>query len=119
MAIRNFHFYKNKEGEWYFDWPAWKGDPDDLQMIEGADKWLDLISHNANEVDLAIALESFEGAEVLNLVRLKEENLGGGGIYELQYHADNEPNLTLWLCDVTEVIFGLIPEQIYFRTVNC
>ena len=115
MAIRNFHFYKNKGGQWYLNWPAWQGDPDDLQMVEGADEWLDLISNNAQEIDVSIALDVFNGSEVLNLVRLKEENLGGGGIYQLQYFADKQVDLTLWLCKVTEVIFGLIPSQIYFK----
>ncbi len=41
MVKRNFKFQKNVKGEWYLILPEWKGDPADLQIVEGADKVLE------------------------------------------------------------------------------
>ncbi len=111
---REFTFNKNEKGEWYLHWPAWQGDPADLQMVEGADQWLTLISGNAKTVELLLADVSFADAETLTLLRVREENLGGGGIYLLETFKNEEVNLKLWLCEVTRFIFKKLPQKIYF-----
>lgn len=114
MVKRDFEFYKNKKGEWYLNLPEWNGDPEDLQMVEGADKWLDLVSNNSSTVKLTLSDQQFDSAEVLTLLRIREENLGGGGIYFLESYHDKEVGLKLWLCEVTKFVFNAIPQKIYF-----
>lgn len=111
---RDFRFYKVANGDWYIDLPEWKGDPEDLQMIQGADQWLDLMS-NATEVTLSIADTDFENAEFLTLIRLGESNLGGGGNYFLERYQKQNVNLKIWLCEVVEFIFDKYPQRIYFK----
>lgn len=79
MVKREFKFYKNDKGEWWLDLPEWKGDSADLQVIEGADEWLDLVSEKGVEIYMTLADQKFEGAENLSLLRIREENFGGGG----------------------------------------
>jgi len=114
MIQRKFRFFKNEKEEWYLDLPEWNGDPADLQMVEGADQWLDLVSNKANEVVLSMSEHSFDGAAILTLLRIKEANLGGGGIYYLETFQNKKVALKLWLCDVTEFVFKAIPQKIYF-----
>ncbi len=114
MIQQKFNFFKNEKGEWYLDLPEWNGDPADLQMVEGADQWLDLVSNKADKVDIFMSEDSFEDAEILTLLRIKEANLGGGGIYYLETYQNKQVDLKLWLCDVTEFVFKAIPQKIYF-----
>lgn len=110
---RDFSFYKTNKGEWYIDLPEWKGDPKDLQMIQGADEWLDLVS-GADEVTLAISDVTFKGAESITLIRLGEPNLGGGGNYFLESCQNQKVGLKIWLCEIVEFIFGEYPQRLYF-----
>jgi hypothetical protein len=114
MTKRKFLFYKNSKAEWYLTLPEWDGDPEDLQMVEGADKWLDLICNNASKVEVWMADESFENASILTLLHVREANLGGGGNYYLETYQDQKVELKLWFCNVTEFVFGCIPQRIYF-----
>lgn len=114
MLKAEFTFNKNKKGEWYLDLPTWDGDPEELQMVEGADQWLELVSNHSKEVQLLLSDQNFANAEVLTLLRVKEENLGGGGIYYLERYQDKEIELKIWLCEVTRFIFKELPQKIYF-----
>lgn len=114
MLKREFEFNKNDKGEWYLHLPDWNGDPEDLQMVEGADHWLDLMSNKGTKVKLLMADVHFPEAEVLTLLRIKEENLGGGGIYFLEFFNKQKVGLKLWLCEVTEFVFKQLPQKIYF-----
>lgn len=114
MTKRAFKFYKNSKSEWYLDLPEWEGDLDELQMIDGADQWLDLLSNNALSITVWIADENFKGASILTLLHVREENLGGGGDYYLESYQSKKVELKLWLCKVTEFVFGNIPQRIYF-----
>jgi len=84
MTKTRFEFSKNNHGEWYLILPEWNGDPEDLQMVEGADKWLDLLSNGSIKVNVYLADEAFEQAEILTLLHVREANLGGGGNYYLE-----------------------------------
>ncbi len=115
MTKRIFEFYKNKDGEWYLNLPQWKGDPADLQMVEGADKWLDLVSNHAESIKIILSDTSFEAAEILTLLRMREDNLGRGGIYYLESYQSQKIGLKIWLCEVTRFVFNQIPQKVYFR----
>lgn len=110
---RDFRFYKKPTGDWYIDLPEWKGDPEDLQMIQGADEWLYLVD-NSNEVTLTISDVNFDGAEFMTLIRLGEPNLGGGGNYFLESYQNLKVELKVWLCEVVEFVFGEYPQRLYF-----
>ncbi|MES2650130.1 MAG: DUF6717 family protein [Bacteroidota bacterium] len=115
MLIKTFEFQKNNKSEWYILLPGWKGDPEDLQMVEGADEWLDVLSNKGSKLILTLSDKNFEGAEVLALLRLREENLGGGGIYYFESYKGERIGLKLWLCEVTRFVFKNIPQRIYFE----
>lgn len=111
---RDFRFYKIASGDWYIDLPEWNGDPEDLQMIQGADEWLDLVSA-AEEVTLTIADADFGNAEFMTLIRLGEPNLGGGGNYFLESYQGNKVEIKIWLCEIVEFVFNRYPQRIYFK----
>lgn len=117
MDSKQFTFYKNANKEWYMDLPNWKGDPEDLQMIKGADAWLDLICNRQDKVLISFAAEPFENAETLTLLHVPEENLGGGGVYYLETYQQQKADLKLWLCDVTCFVFDELPQKIYFKVL--
>ncbi|TKC08233.1 hypothetical protein FA048_13835 [Pedobacter polaris] len=118
MLKRNFKFHKNDKGEWWLILPEWKGDPDDLQMIEGADQWLDIISNDIKEVKLEMSDKYFVESETLTLLRIREENFGGGGIYYLDTYESKKVDLKLWLCDVTSFVFDCIPQKLFFKIID-
>lgn len=111
---KDFRFYKVASGDWYLDLPEWTGDPEDLQMIQGADEWLDLLS-NTTEIKLAISDNDFDNAQFMTLIRLGEQNLGGGGNYFLERYQEQNVHLKIWLCEVVEFIFNRYPQRIYFK----
>jgi hypothetical protein len=114
MTNRAFTFYKNDNLEWFLDLPDWKGDKQDLQMVEGADEWLNMLSMNASKITLFMSDENFKDASILTLLHVREKNLGGGGNYYLETYQDKKVSIKLWLCHVTEFVFGSIPQRIYF-----
>jgi hypothetical protein len=114
MVKREFEFNKNEKGEWYLDLPEWKGDPEELQMVEGADEWLELLSDGARIVNLLLADEKIENAAMLTLLHVREPNLGGGGDYYLETYQGEKIGLKLWLCEVTRFVFDDLPQRIYF-----
>lgn len=118
MLSRQFKFYKNTSDEWYLDLPEWKGDPTALQMVEGADSWLDLLSKGARSIQLHLSDSKFEQAEILTLMHVRAENLGGGGFYYLEKYEQEHISLKLWLCEVTRFVFNKIPQRIYFKAIE-
>ncbi|MBE7174203.1 MAG: hypothetical protein INR73_26750 [Williamsia sp.] len=106
--------------EWYIDLPEYieqGGSKGDLQMVEGADKMLDMMAENQSSVVINISKEQFEGADVLNLTEKCDPYIGGG-YYFLKYYQGREINQTMWLCQVTEFVFGDIPQQLFVKRQN-
>lgn len=114
MAKKELEFKKNDKGEWYVILPEWDGDPEDLQMVEGADQWLDLLSNQETAIKLLLADEKFSNAETLTLLHIREANLGGGGDYYLETYQGKKVELKFWLCEVTRFVFDDLPQRIYF-----
>ena len=114
MAKKELTFNKNEKGEWYLQLPEWTGDPAELQMVEGADQWLELVGKGNPKINLTLSTKNFDQAAVLTLLRTKEQNLGGGGIYYLESYLGATIELKIWLCEVTRFIFDDLPQKIYF-----
>lgn len=112
MKVHRFY----KEGiSWYIDLPeflALGGSIGDLQMVDGADKMLDLVSKGGEEVTLQISTEPFEKADKLVLIE-KCDPIIGGGYYFMEYFETIKVHQRMWLCGVTEFVFGDLPEQIF------
>ena len=107
-----FRFYKTADKRWYIDYPAWKGSIADLEMVEGADTMLDKVSGYQNECFLELSDEPFEGADVIKLVKDRTASYGGGD-YLMETYKGEMVNHTMWLCFVTEHVFGGLPNEIY------
>ncbi len=115
-TINSYKF--NKTGyEWYIDLPEYiekGGSIGDLQMVEGADKMLDMMAGEEKSVTLLISDNQFDGAELLILIEKCDPYIGGG-YYLLKNYDGKEINRKMWLCQVTEFVFGNLPEQIFLK----
>jgi len=109
---------KEPDGRWYIDLPEWKGNKAELEMVEGADTMLEYVGNGAPEVSLALSELPFEDANVLRLIHDYSKQTGGGGIYFLADYNGEILNQEMWLCEVTEWVFGKMPEEIYFKTIS-
>lgn len=117
--MQSYRFIKTGS-EWYIDLPeylAQGGTQGDLQMVEGADKMLDMMAGGAGSVTLSIAKEPFDKADMLSLTEKCDPYIGGG-YYLMKDYEGEEVNRTMWLCQVTEFVFGELPEKIYLRKEN-
>jgi hypothetical protein len=113
----NIYRFVKEGNEWYIDLPEFieaGGSKTDLQMVEGADTMLDFIADNSGDVTLFIDRESFDGADKLTLTE-RCDPLIGGGYYNLRVFEGKEFNQDMWLCAVTEFVFGDLPKQIFVK----
>ena len=109
--------FVRKGREWFIDLPEYLeqgGSEGDLQMVDGADTMLDIIAGTEDKAQIMIAAQPFEGADKLLLTEKCDPYIGGGS-YFLEYFNGNKIAQTIWLCQVTEFVFGDIPDQIFFR----
>jgi len=128
-------FYK-ENGMWYIDLPefleAGLGTKNNLLMVAGADTLLDILTDNGTEVTIEFGNERFDGSNVqLDMKEMgKDQTLldavGHAPVdYGAYYSAYNTQWLgyefklsSVWLCPVTEYVFGGgYPERIYLRVV--
>jgi hypothetical protein len=114
--MKAYRFIKTGQ-EWFIDLPEYLeqgGSIGDLQMVDGADKMLDLMAENESTVTLLISKEQFEGADILTLTEKCDPYIGGG-YYIMKEYEGQEINQTMWLCQVTEFVFGDLPPQIFVK----
>jgi hypothetical protein len=115
---RLFKFY-NDEAGWFVDLPEWEGSKADLQMVSGADTFLDILSQGDTTVYVTLSDEDFDGAdfmEFLYLGRLENWELGEGAWYRMGKYMGIRYDIDMWLCDVTKFVFGGFPATIYFKS---
>ena len=116
ITMKQYTFYKQADG-WFIDLPqyiAQGGHKGDLEMVEGADKMLDIMSSGKATVTVNISKEQFDGADVL-VLKEKCAPPKNGGVYVMPTFEGKEINLTLWLCKVTAYVLGEIPEKIFIQ----
>ncbi len=114
--MNTYQFNKEATG-WYVDLPeyiAGGGSKDDLQMVEGADVMLDIIREGKSTVSLEIDLHPFPEATKLLLVEKCDPYIGGG-YYLLEEWNGKKIGMRMWLCNVTEWVFGHLPAFIYIK----
>jgi len=121
-------FYK-EAGTWYIDLPAYLeaglGTKANLMMVAGADTFLEQLSNNGTEVtvhieaapyaDQTYALKKIgmgKDQELLDAVGHAPVDTGA------YYKADHNSHI-LWLCPVTEYVFGgAYPDHIYIHVIK-
>lgn len=117
--MEKHRFYK-EGASWYIDLPLYLeqgGSLGDLQMVQGADKMLDLMAGGRNEVVLHISTAPFEGSYELEMTQKCEPYIGGA-YYILKKYEGQNINQHMWLCQVTEFVFGNLPNRIYIKKVS-
>ncbi|SEO28850.1 DUF6717 family protein [Niastella yeongjuensis] len=114
--METYLFVKNGD-EWFIDLPEYieqGGNAGDLQMVDGADTMLDLMAERGTSVVLNISEEPFEGADVLVMTGKCDPSVGGA-YYLMEKYNGREVNHRMWLCQVTEFVFGKLPERIFVK----
>ena len=106
--------FEKIDGLWYAEIPEYTeggGNQADLLMVMGADLWLESHAHGAERMVLKIADMPFEGM-VLNPAKsgcLQQSPPRGMGWY-----VDSRTGMVMWLCEVTEWVFGGYPDEIHY-----
>ena len=101
----NFRFYK-EDNRWFVHLPEWEGDREELEMVAGADLLLDILANGNSEVTVHFTDQPTPSPDFHTLTHT------GDGYY--QNSAWHGPS-TIWLCHVTEFVFGRYPEKIYYK----
>lgn len=130
--IKKLRFYQTLENQWFIDLPEYlihgegpngiEPNEADLQMVLGADKFLDELSEEGNEVYLLISTDVKEIRDYEELPMFAKH--GWDWISRANYvETFNGCYYTngaryLWLCPVTEFIFGEYPKNIYYKKVS-
>lgn len=131
--------------KWSLDLPSWTGNKDDLEMVCGADKMLDIMAKGNDRVSIE-ASNTDDGRGDYIIAKLIAHNEQGGTyqiidfdkhfdtkyIYQAPHYPDEEeefyqkeePEYTgiFWLCNVTHKMFGnfyeIHPEMIFFNIIK-
>ncbi len=125
--MKRIRFIK-EVGLWYADLPDFLeqglGTKNNLLMVDGADTFLDLLSENGEDVTLDISETEFAGYQAkLRKISLGKnqallDNVGHepveyGAFYEVSELDGKSFSHRLWLCPVTEYVFGRYPEEMW------
>jgi hypothetical protein len=106
-------------GGWYIDLPEYLeqgGSKGDLAMVAGADTMLDIMAEGNDSVEIQLDTKAFDDADLLELVEVCEPSMGGG--YYVLHTFNGKPiHHRMWLCAVTNFVFGHLPERIYVKKV--
>jgi hypothetical protein len=111
-------FYK-EGGSWYIDLPeylAQGGSLGELQMVAGADTMLDRMAGGAEEVWLLFSPVPFDGADELVMTARCAPEVSGA-YYLLKQYEGQYIEQPMWLCGVTDFVFGELPSHIYIKRV--
>ena len=117
----SIQFNKEKNGCWYVDFPHWPFSHDNLAMVSGADKMLELLSDGDLYVKVSVIPAKKKGQHD-GYIELEqtEHSLFGGSTYQVKY----EPFIqrfkrnTLWICPVTLFVLGCYPKFIYVKKID-
>lgn len=114
---QDMYSFKRESGTWYIHLPAYLRQgcsKADLQMVDGAQKFLNVLSNGASTLRLRISTETQQGWDTLELI----EHCGppkGGAIYLFTPAGEQSEGSLFWICDLTLFVFGDMPPQIYIQ----
>ena len=131
-------FNREEEDRWYVDFPNWPWKKGNLEMVCGADKFLDLLSEGKDRVSIIAKAtsEKLDEAEFQQLMQdgwhelsQTQSSLTGGATYTVrgnkaeqfmrQHPLTGESMArTLWLCPVTLFVVGRYPKYFYVKAVE-
>lgn len=101
--------------KWYFRYPEYTGPHSDLEIVEGAEQLLTLLSDNLNLVQFHVSTTAFDGASMI-FKKLDETSDEKGANYQL-YH-NNYQTHQVWFCAVLEHLMGHFPDVLYAEQVE-
>lgn len=107
----NYNFYKTPEHRWYIDIPNWEGSKDDLEMVSGADTLLEIFAQGENTINLSFSDKIIQDSIIL--YKIEDTPDIGGSLYMVNEYEGINYDLQIWLCGVTEWVFGYMPKIIY------
>lgn len=93
------------------------GSKGDLEMVDGADTMLAIMAAEQASITLMFDDKAFEGADKVILLEKCDPYIGGGN-YTMPQWEGKAVNQRLWLCAVTEFVFGYIPEVIFVKRMK-
>ena len=122
-------FYKDTDGIWYIDLPeflnAGLGTKANLMMVAGADTFLEVLSNYTKEVTIHISTSPYpEQTFALSKTHMGMDKdlldaIGHAPVNYGAYYVANPSGHILWLCPVTEYVFGGgYPDAIYIHVVE-
>ena len=105
--------FRRQGSRWYITYLSGGWSMQDMELTEGADKFLNMLSNGLKKLQVRLSREVFDGSNLLQLVELCIEPKGGG-IY--LFNPGRKSNSSLfWICDLALLVFGDIPERIYLK----
>ena len=106
-------FERWKDGRWYVILPEYDGDQKDLEMVGGADTFLENLTGNGLYVTVDVSLEDTT-KHPIKLKLVAHDVIGG------TYQVENFDGFhqEVWLCNVVHFIFGEHPENIYIMVLG-
>ena len=129
---KSLGFYK-ENGLWYADLPEFLslglGTKANLLMVDGSDRFLDLLSSNGTRVTIKMATRPFNqhcthleklkiGLDKELLDKIGHAPVHYGAYYNVKKYQNNPFEHTLWLCPVAEYVFnGQYPQHIYLTKI--
>lgn len=109
---RTLKFYKEELGRWYVDLPEWEGDKGELEMVAGADTMLDIYAQQGETVTLIVSDSPLEYGD--SLIYSGNDD----GVYNVSTLHGQPYDFNIWLCPVTQFVFGDYPSRIYVKKTN-
>lgn len=105
-------FEKEENGKWYVILPEWPYDHEELEMVEGADTLLDLLTEDDHLVSIEVETEEPAIGGYDTYVLIDHDDYGA--TYRNQNPEAQVPQI--WLCNVMHFVFdGEHPETLYVK----
>lgn len=97
---------------WYVVMDDYAGDHEDLEMVDGADTFLDFITMDDKSATIEILDEETQNGDCSALTMIDHDDFGG----TYQVENCNLYDRTVWLCNVAHLFFnGEHPEKVFFK----
>ena len=103
-------FEKWENGKWFVVLPEYDGEQEDLEMVDGADDFLEFLADDGLYVNAEISLDKDERFPIKLKLAYHDEI---GATYHVENLADYDKDI--WLCNVVHFLYGEHPENLYFR----